>query len=176
MRKLLLLYTSAAVLLGAPALGRDAQDTAAPSPANRTAGIEIQAFVRQALEDRLEAGNLPDGNLLRNSTRVALREEMPAAGMKLGSEALPRRKEYEFYLISTAAAQSEADKIGKPVYFIIVDQASVGEDTATALLGVDLVLPRDSTMTKLCCCRGVAQFRRIAGRWTFVTWANRVCS
>ena len=36
-------------------------------------------FVRQAIEDRFRAGNIPDFGLLEGSKRIAIREEMPQA-------------------------------------------------------------------------------------------------
>ena len=61
------------------------------------ASADIETFVRQALEDRLAAQNLPDGGLLRRSSRIAVLEDMPKAGLKISQEALPRRDGYEFY-------------------------------------------------------------------------------
>ena len=101
---------------------------------------------------------------------------MPAAGLKLGRGALPQREGYEFYLISEGAAQSEADRARQPVTFITVDGPSISEDTAMVSLGVDVVFPREPKQTKLCCCTGRGEFRRAEGRWTFVKWADIICS
>ena len=136
----------------------------------------IETLVRQALEDRLAAGDFPDRNLLGSARRIAIREEMPQARMKLGAGALPQQDGYEFYLISEKAAQVEADSGGHFVHFITVDEASIDEDTATVWLGVDFVFRHDPKLLKMCCCKGLGRFQRIDGRWTFVKWAIRVCS
>jgi hypothetical protein len=146
------------------------------SGAQRTTSPEIDLLVRQALEDRLAANNLPDGNLLGNSKRIAIRQEMPAAKLKMGRSALPQREGHEFYFISEAAAQSEADFTKQPVHFITVDGPSIAGDTALISLGVDVIFPRTPKVGKLCCCTGRGQFRRAEGRWTFVKWVDMVCS
>ena len=137
---------------------------------------DVEVLVKQAVEDRFAAKDLPDGNLLGNATRIAIREEMPDAGLKLSRGALPQRDGYEFFLISEVAAQAEADRVGRAVYFITVDRPSIIEDTATISLGVDVVSPREPKTIKMCCCTGQGQFRRAGGRWTFVKWAQMICS
>jgi hypothetical protein len=143
---------------------------------DRRAPEEVERLVRQALEDRIAAQDIPDGNLLRNATKTAIREEMPRSGLKLSRGAVPQLQGFEFYLISEATAQGEADKTRRPVYFITVDVPSIAGETATISIGVDLVLPRDSADVKLCCCTGSAEFRRLENRWKFVKWASTVCS
>jgi hypothetical protein len=177
MQRLLILCATAAVLLGEqPTFGRLGNRATAQSSIDRAAAGDVELLVRQALEDRLAAKNVPDGNLLGSSTRIGIREEMPKAGMKLGREALPQREGYEFFLISLAEAQAEADQSGKPVHVITVDRPSLAEDTATLWLGVDVAFPREPKVIKLCCCTGQGQFRRVEGRWRFVKWASMVCS
>jgi hypothetical protein len=139
-----------------------------------TAAIEL--LVKQAVEDRFTAGDLPDRSLLGTSTRIAIREEMPAAGVKLGGGALPQLEGYEFYLISGASAQSEAERTQRAITFITVDGPSITDDTATVSLGVDVTAPLRPNEVKLCCCSGEAQFRRAEGRWTFVNWVGTTCS
>jgi hypothetical protein len=114
--------------------------------------------------------------LLGKATRIAIREEMPEAGLKLSRGALPQRPGYEFSLISEVGAQAEADRVRRAVYFIIVDRPSIVEDTATLSLGVDVESPREPKTIKMCCCTGQGQFRRAGGRWTFVKWAQTICS
>jgi hypothetical protein len=143
---------------------------------DRRAPEEVERLVRQALEDRIAAQDIPDGNLLRNATRVAIREEMPHSALKLGRGALPQLPGFEFYLISEATAQGEADKTGQPVHFITVDLPSIVGDTATISIGLDLVPPREPEVIKLCCCTGSAEFRRLDGRWKFVKWTSTICS
>jgi hypothetical protein len=174
MRNWLFLLVMAATATGTP-FGTHGRAVRAQS-AERMATAEIEAFVKQAVTDRLVEGNLPDGGLLGRSTRIAVREELPGAGVKLGPGALPQRDGYEFYLISTVAAQVEADKTGKPVHFIAVDRPVFVEDTGTVSLGVDVVFPREPDVIKMCCCSGHGLFRRANGRWTFVKWADISCS
>jgi hypothetical protein len=114
--------------------------------------------------------------LLGKATRIAIREEMPDARLRLSRGALPQRAGYEFVLISEAAAQAEADRVRRAVYFITVDRPSITEDTATISIGVDVVSPREPKSIKMCCCNGVGQFQRAGGRWTFVKWVQMICS
>jgi hypothetical protein len=169
------LVVAAVAVVGQSARGGDRCVAHAQSP-ERVATPDIEALVKQAVEDRFGARELPDGNLLGKATRIALLEEMPDAGLKLSRGALPQRAGYEFVLISVVAAQAEADRVGRPVYFITVDRPSIIEDTATISLGVDVVSPREPKSIKMCCCTGQAQFRRAGGRWTFVKWAQMICS
>jgi hypothetical protein len=142
----------------------------------RMATPDIELLVKQSVEDRFGAKDIPDGNLLGKATRIAIREEMPEAGLKLGRGALPQRDGYAFSLISDAAAQAEADRVGRPVFFVAVDRPSIIDDTATISLGVDVVSPREPKSIKMCCCTGQGQFRRTDGRWTFVKWVQMICS
>ena len=140
------------------------------------ASPDIELLVKQALEDRFAAGNVPDRNLLGASRRIAIREDMAQARLTLGSAALPQQEGYEFYLLSTTAAQAEADRTGQHVHFVLVDGPAISADLGVVWIGVDFVAPRDRKMIKLCCCSGRGQFRRIDGRWTFVKWLETVCS
>ena len=141
-----------------------------------TSTAERSDFVRQAIEDRFKAANIPDFDLLQGSRRIAIREEMPQAKGSVARAALPRIDGYEFYLIATDAAQAEADRTGRNVYFITVDRPSIAGESATVSLGVDLVFPKDPKVVKLCCCSGDGEFRRVQGRWIFVRWTDRICS
>ena len=175
-RSALLAGVAAAVVavLACVSGGADAQPRL-PGPAP-LASADVQAFVSQALEDRLAARNIPDQALLDGATRIGVREGMPLSGLRLGAASLPRRAGVEFYLTSASAAQAEADKTRRSVYYLIVDRASVAGDSATASLGVDVALPSDPNTVKLCCCAGDGQFRRTNGRWSFVSWQQMVCS
>jgi hypothetical protein len=175
MLKRLLLIAAAAALVGQYAWGGDRRRIQAQSPAPM-ATPEIEELIKQAVEDRFGARDLPDGDLLGKATRIAIREEMPEAGLKLSRGALPQRPGYEFFLISDVGAQAEADRVRRAVYFIIVDRPSIVEDTATLSLGVDVESPREPKTIKMCCCTGQGQFRRAGGRWTFVKWAQMICS
>lgn len=91
----------------------------------------LETFVRQALEDRLAVSDIPDIKLLGTTKRIGIREEIPLAGLKLSSGALPRRTGYEFYLVSRSAAQSMADQTRQHVYLITVDRPSMSGSSAT---------------------------------------------
>jgi hypothetical protein len=170
-----LLIAAAVALAGQFAWSGDRGGVEAQSP-ERMATPDIELLVKQSVEDRFGARDLPDGNLLGKTTRIAIREEMPDAALKLSPGALPQRAGYEFVLISGATAQAQADRAGREVYFIIVDRPAITEDTATISLGVDVVSPREPKSIKMCCCNGVGQFHRAGGRWTFVKWAQMICS
>ena len=43
-------------------------------------------------------------------------------------------------------------------------------------MGVDVTFPKDPKIVKMCCCTGRGEFRRVNGRWTFVKWAETICS
>jgi hypothetical protein len=175
MLRRLLPIVAVVALAGQFAWRGDQGGVEAQSP-ERMATPDIELLVKQAVEDRLGAKDLPDGHLLGKATRIAIREEMPEAGLKLGRGAVPQRDGYAFSLISGAAAQAEADRVGRPVFFITVDRPSITDDTATISLGVDVASPREPTSIKMCCCTGQGQFRRTGDRWTFVKWAQMICS
>ena len=175
MLRRLLLSAATVALAGRFAWSGDQRGVEAQSSA-RMATADVELLVKQSVEDRLGAKDLPDGNLLGKGTRIAIREEMPEAGLKLTRGALPQRDGYAFSLISNAFAQAEADRIGRPFYFITVDRPSITDDTATISLGVDVVSPREPKSITMCCCTGQAQFQRSGGRWTFVKWGQMICS
>jgi hypothetical protein len=170
-----LVLVAAAALAGQFAWSGDPGRVDAQSP-ERLAAPDIELLVKQSVEDRFGARDVPDGNLLGKATRIAIREQMPEAGLKLGRGALPQRDGYTFFLIAEAAVQAEADRAGRPVFFIAVDRPSITDDTATISLGVDVVSPREPKSIKMCCCTGQGQFRRTGGRWTFVKWVQMICS
>jgi hypothetical protein len=170
-----LLIAAAVAVIGQFAW-RDGRGGLEGQSTERMAAPDIELLVKQSVEDRFGARDLPDGNLLGRTTRIAIRAEMPEEGLKLGRGALPQRNGYAFSLISGAAAQAEADRAGRPVYFITVDRPSITDDTATISLGVDVVSPREPKSIKMCCCNGIGQFQRAGGRWTFVKWVQMICS
>lgn len=150
--------------------------TSASQAAPPLATAEVQRLVKQALEDRLAANNLPDGNLLWHLARIPVREEMPRTGTRLGDGALPQRAGRTFYLLPQAAAQREAEETSQSVFFVTADQPSITEDTATLWIGVDVVTPREPKRVVLCCCRGLGQFRRVENHWEFEKWIQMICS
>jgi hypothetical protein len=174
MLRRLLVVATAVVVVGQSVWGSGRHGVQAQPDTPATP--EIEMLVKQAVNDRFGARDLPDGNLLGKATRIAIREEMPEARLKLSRGALPQRGGYEFFLISEAAAQADADRLGRAVFFVTVDRPSIIEDTATISLGVDVVSPREPKSIKMCCCNGVGQFQRAGGRWTFVKWAQMICS
>jgi creatinine amidohydrolase len=142
----------------------------------RPAGRDIEALVRQALEDRVRAGDIPDFQLLGGTRRIGVRRELPLAGLTLGPDALPRIDGYEFYLVSAATAQADADRTKEKIRFVTVDRPSIAAETATIWMGTDFVSPADPTMIKMCCCEGRATFRHAGERWVFVEWTTTRCS
>jgi hypothetical protein len=142
----------------------------------RPAPRDVQLFVQQALADRIAAGDLPDFTMLQGVRRIAVRQEMPQSGLTLGADALPRIAGREFHLLSTRAASDEAERTKQNVTFITVDSATIAGDDATIALGVDFAAPKDPTLLKMCCCEGVAQYRREHDRWRFVEWKMTRCS
>jgi hypothetical protein len=148
-----------------------------PMPTDLSVADEaIQRLVRAALEDRLAAKSLPDIGLLRDQKRIAIREEMPAARLRLDQRALPHVHGLDFFLIAKATAQAQADRTKDTVTYVIIDRPVINGDEASLLLGVDIAIPPDPKGAKLCCCDADAQFHREKGRWTFVKWGMRRCS
>ena len=141
----------------------------------RPAGAEIDALVRQVLEERLVAGDIPDIRLLGGAKHLAIRSDLSLSRLTLGEGALPRREGYEFRLLSEAEAIAEAERVRALVYFIAVDRFEWSGDTATMSLGVDFVAPADPVIVKMCCCERRAQYRRIQNRWVFVQWRPGSC-
>ena len=146
-----------------------------PHPAAPFAPDELQTFVRAALADRLQANDLPDKNLL-HAPRIGVRDMMPQAHLTLREAALPAVDGYDLFLLSPSDAQAEADRRKTSVAFITVDEPVIAGDTATIWLGVDIAVPSQSGLVKLCCCSGKAEFRRAGNSWTFVKWSGVVCS
>jgi hypothetical protein len=143
----------------------------APAPA----GAEIDAIVRQILEERLAAGDIPDIGLLGNAKRIAIRSDLPKSRLLLGPRAVPERQGYEFRLISTAEATAEADRTKTSVHFISVDRLEKSADTVSLWLGTDFVLPSDSKNVKTCCCESLVKYQRTNGSWAFAGWGAGVC-
>ena len=171
------LILATAIVLGSPVcesrsglLHSSAQATAV-SPATE----DVESLVRQALEDRFRARNIPDIGLLGNSTKIAVRQEMPSAGARLSDKALPQVEGLQFFLITEADAQAAADRTGGPVHFVTVDRPSITDASASLAMGVDVVFARKPDVIKLCCCSGEGTFRLVNGRWSFAAWAKIVC-
>jgi len=146
-----------------------------PQAVLKPASPETEELIKQAIEDRFTAKNIPDQGLLGRSTRIAIREEMPGSGTILSRGALPKLAGYDFYLLSAARIQEEADKTGALQHFIMVTGPGIYGDSATMLLGVDVTFPRPLKARRTCCCTGLGQFKRAEGHWTFVRWLNIEC-
>jgi hypothetical protein len=129
-------------------------------------------LVRQVLEDRLAAGDIPDIGLLRGAKRIAIRSNLPISRLTLGAGALPVRDGYEFRLITTTEAQAEADRTKTNTYFLAVDRVEISGDRATMWIGADLVTPSDPKIVKMCCCERSVGYRRVENRWVFEGWGN----
>ena len=146
------------------------QWAAAPAPES------VQAFVKAALTDRLQANDIPDSKLLDRSKPIGISTALPQAHMTLTSAALPSVRGYELFLLSPADAQAAANRDAKTIAFISVDQPAIDAASATLQIGVDIVLPDKSGQWKACCCTGKAEFRRTPDGWAFVKWSGIVCA
>jgi hypothetical protein len=142
----------------------------------RPASAEIETFVRAALEDQLNEKGFLRASSFDPSRPIAIRSDLPAAGLRLGPGALPRHERYKFRLVTVSEAQAEADRTHQPFHYIEVDGPKIDGDTGALALGTDLILPSDSKVGKLCCCNTVAYFRLVDGRWTFVKLDATACS
>jgi creatinine amidohydrolase/Fe(II)-dependent formamide hydrolase-like protein len=137
---------------------------------------DVEDFIRQALADRVRAGDIPDVGMLGAGRRIAVRPEMPAAQLTLGPGALPMVAGFEFVLLTAANAETEATRTKKNVPYLTVDRATIAGGEATLTLGVDFAAPGGGAAIKMCCCEGVAKFRRNGDRWVFVAWTGTRCS
>lgn len=160
---------------GAPAAVGVGSPTLAQSLPSRQAGPEVDVLVRQVLEERLVAGDIPDIGLLRGAKRIAIRSELPKSQLVLGEAALPQRDGYEFRLISTSEATAEAERTKAWVYFIAVDRLERSQETVTMWLGTDFIAPAEPRIMKTCCCERSVQYRRVQDRWAFVSWSVGIC-
>jgi hypothetical protein len=138
---------------------------------------DVLALVRDALQQRLNANAIPDFDVTRAAKRVPIREEMPLARMRLNETVLPHVDGVQFYLLSTATAQAQADAAREDVIILIVDSPQIRDATATLLLGMDLVLWHDPAheRLKLCCCDHTAEFTKRDNRWVFLRTGNMTC-
>lgn len=137
-----------------------------------TASPEIETFVREALRDRLAAGDIPDIRLMRRTEGkpILVRADLPESRTQITSRALPSVADTELVLMTLAEAQREVTRTGQSVHLLAVDHVSVNESTATIWLGVDLLVPTGSV--KMCCCERDAHFRKQDGKWVFERWGT----
>ena len=151
--------------------GLDAQ-----SPVLSGATPAIESFVRQALEDRLAAGDVPDLQLLRGAKVISIRREMPNSLQSLGPGALPKRDGLEFVLASSADLEATARLKGERQAYLFVDNAAIDGDAAKLWMGVDFFETMPAGAVKMCCCKAQGRFRLAAGRWRFEKWDAMTCS
>jgi hypothetical protein len=140
-------------------------------PQNATlklASAEIDTLVREALESQFMA-KFPDFHLLDRSRPIAIHAVVPMSGLLLSDAALPKLENHEFRLVSLAEAQAEADRTQQPFLYIEVERAAIVGDVGMLTMGVDLALPSNSNLFKMCCCNAAVAFRRLNDRWTFVS-------
>jgi hypothetical protein len=137
---------------------------------------DIQTLVRQAIEDRMAAQNIPDLDFRRPSPTLLIRREMPRAKMMLGPDAVPQVSGYTFLLRTNTELQLEAEQTHTSTMFIIVNSAGITGNTALVDLGTDVVFPSVPKVSKQCCCVGNGRFNRVGSRWVFERWVDMVCS
>ena len=142
----------------------------------RAATSEIEDLVRQALDDRFKAGDIPDLELLQERAHVLVLKEMPRARLQLSARALPTIAGTEFELIGADEASARAERSRKDVVYLTVNDPRIEGAAAFLWLGVDLAVPSKAGVVKMCCCAGRAEFRRAGDRWVFVKWAAMTCS
>jgi hypothetical protein len=141
------------------------------------APAEIQTLVRQAIEDRIRAGDVPDLDLRFGRNRnLHIRREISRANLLLADDALPHVEGFTFSILTKAELQAESDRLNQSSMFIIVNAAGIQNDTATVELGTDILLPTTSKAGKLCCCIGAGSFKRAVLGWTLDHWGSIVCS
>ena len=171
-RAFLLLAVVTIAAHGAPRVLVAGAQQVSPAPA---ASPEIDAFVRQAFEELLDSGDIPDFALVSRLARIPVRQDV-SPELSLGPDALPKRPPREFFLITEAALQSEANRTGETYRFLFISSPTIDGETASLHIGSGILLPRESRQIRLCCCSATAEFRRAVERWTFVRWTMRICS
>ena len=138
---------------------------------------DVERFVREALRDRLLAGDIPDLELAvdRAARHVYVRAEMPASQMTLTPSALPQVPQARLTLIRLAVAQQRVARTGERIAFLTVDRVQIARQVATVWLGADFIAPLQPGSVKMCCCESEARFVRHEGRWVFVKWGAARC-
>ena len=142
----------------------------------RAASPEIEDFVRQAIEDRFKAGDIPDLGLLDARAHVPLLRELPRARLQLSHRALPVIDGTTFELMGLDEARLRADRTRAAVAYLTVDDPRIDGDTGSLRLGADLTMPAKPGGVKTCCCVGRAEFRRAQSLWVFVKWSAMTCA
>jgi hypothetical protein len=167
---ILIVATALALPVRARAVGAQAGTMPDAPPA-------IQTLVRQAIEDRLKAADIPDLDLRFGRNRgLHIRREISHSGRLLTEEALPRVAGFTFSILTKAELQAESDRLNQSAMFIIVNAASIQGDTAAVELGTDILMPTTSRALKQCCCIAVGTFNHRDVGWAFDHWSGLVCS
>ena len=168
---------AAAIGVGLGAQRGDQQISGAPAEPWPDAAANIQKFVRDALADRLKAGNIPDLDLRAGQNRTLnIRREITRDRKRLSDEALPRLDGFTLTLRTLPELQAETDRTNRSPMFIIVNSVGLAEESGTIDMGTDVLLPTNSRQIKLCCCVARGTFARSTAGWTFQSWSNFVCS
>jgi hypothetical protein len=136
------------------------------------ASAEVETFVREALRDRLAAGDIPDIQVARpaGAKRFYVRAEVRALLIRITSRALPSIPDTEWTLVTSTEAQEIANRTGQRVPFIVVDRVQIEQSKGTIWLGAGLAAPPGSIV--MCCCEREAHFNRRDGRWVFERWGS----
>ena len=140
------------------------------------ASAAVEDLVRQALQDRFGADDIPDLALLEDRSHVLLSSELRRARLQLTARALPRIEGTRFALIGVADAQALADRSHHDVVSLTVDDPAIEGDRASLWIGTDLTIPSQKGVVRMCCCEGRGDFKKMDGRWIFVKWALTRCS
>jgi len=153
---------------GRGAVLQDPPSASTPS----TASVEVETFVREALRDRLVAGDIPDLHLVRRTkgTQVMVRAELPQSRLRITSRALPAIADTELVLVTSAEAKQAASRTGQLQHVIAVDHVQIEGSRATLWLGVALEVPPG--MVSMCCCEREAQFSKRDSGWVFERWGT----
>jgi hypothetical protein len=136
---------------------------------------QVAAFVRVAIADRHQAGDIPDQNLIDGQDPVLIFAEMEQSAYQLTDQALPAGGKTRFALIDRTAAHKRANGSGGAT-MIEVDRVEVSADTASLVLAIG-IFPDASQpgFMMMCCCSARANYRLRGGQWSFVGWGEKTC-
>jgi hypothetical protein len=137
---------------------------------------QVAAFVRAAIADRYQAGEIPDQKLLAGQDPVLIFDETERPAYRLSEQALPTGGQTRFALIARAAARDRARGSWDGTRMIEVGGVEVGPESASLVLGISISpdLTRPSLIV-MCCCSARANYRLRDGRWVFTGWGEENC-
>lgn len=137
---------------------------------------QVAVFVRAAIADRHQAGDIPDQNLIEGQDPVLIFEEMEQSAYQLSDKALPAGGKTRFALVGRIAARDRAYGTRSGTTMIEVDRVEVGADTASLVLGIGMYPDvSQPNFIMMCCCSARANFRLRDGQWSFVGWGEKNC-